>query len=116
MEYNSMELVFPLCWRVINRNIKNGRACWSFWRVSVFCNTIDLTAPDITKVDIENLFGTTKTKVVTELFRINGGRLGYYLANLIDNQYYYCGETEEDLKTKFLELGVGRIEPNINFF
>lgn len=110
-----MELVFPLCWRVIHRNIKNGRACWSFWRVSVFCNTTNLATPDITKLDIENLFGTTKPKVVTELFRINGGRLGYYLANLIDNKYYYCGETEEDLKKKFIELGIGRSEPNINF-
>ncbi len=34
--------------------------------------------------------------------------LGYYLVNLAERKYYYCGETWEDVKAKFLDLGIGR--------
>nr|WP_306296913.1 hypothetical protein [Nostoc sp. TCL26-01] len=46
------------------------------------------------------------------MFRINGGNAGYYLANLRDKKYYYCGDNWEDVKTKLEELGIGKDEPN----
>lgn len=46
-----------------------------------------------------------------ELFRINCGRDGYYLANLRDKKYYYCGLEFEDINTKLKELGIGRDDP-----
>ena len=46
----------------------------------------------------------TKSEVITQLFRINGGRLGYYLVNLKDKNYYYCGLLFESVSEKLLEI------------
>ena len=45
------------------------------------------------------------------LFRINGGKQGYYIANILDKKYYYCGTEWEDVKIKLKELGIGRDDP-----
>lgn len=57
------------------------------------------------------IYGITEQQVVIELFRINGGNNGFYLANLRDKKYYYCGLQREDMKKKLLELGIGRKSP-----
>jgi hypothetical protein len=65
-------------------------------------------------LDLENVeqqFGLTPDQVRIELFRINGGRAGYYLANLRDRQYYYCGLEWEDIKVVVRSLGIGRDDP-----
>lgn len=59
----------------------------------------------------EREYGLSKEKIVIELFRINGGKAGYYLANLRDRKYYYCGKSWEDIKIKLQSLGIGRAEP-----
>ena len=41
-----------------------------------------------------------------ELFRLNGGRDGFYLANLHDREYHYCGLEAEDVPPKLIELGL----------
>ncbi len=48
--------------------------------------------------------------MVIELFRINGGKSGYYLANIRDKKYYYCID-RDGVKTKLFELGIGRVDP-----
>lgn len=60
---------------------------------------------------IEREFGLTEQQVVISLFRINGGKPGYYLANLRDKKYYYCGPEWSDIKTKLRSLGIGRADP-----
>lgn len=60
---------------------------------------------------VERQFGLTEQQVVIELFRINGGKPGYYLANLRDRKYYYCGLEWEDIKTTLQNLGIGRADP-----
>ena len=57
-------------------------------------------------------YGLTKKKIIIELFRLNAGKLGYYLANMRDRQYYYCGTEWEDVKTQLRSLGIGREDPN----
>ena len=54
----------------------------------------------------------TKIKILVELFRINGGKPGYYLANVRDKKYYYCGQDWAGVKTKLRELGIGTNEPD----
>lgn len=54
----------------------------------------------------------TKIKVLVELFRINGGKPGYYLANVRDKKYYYCGQEWAGVKAKLKELGIGTYELN----
>lgn len=54
-------------------------------------------------------YGLTKEHVFLELFKINAGKLGYYIANVRNRKYYYCGTEKIDIKVKFLSLGIGRI-------
>lgn len=54
----------------------------------------------------------TRIKVLVELFRLNGGKPGYYLANIRDKHYYYCGQEWEDVRCKLRELGIGRDDPH----
>ena len=60
--------------------------------------------------DFEFLYGISKRQLAIELFCINGGLLGYYVADLRHKKYYYCGKALEDVKATLLNLGIGRVE------
>lgn len=60
---------------------------------------------------VERQFDLTAQKVAIELFRINGGKPGYYLANLRDRKYYYCGSEWKDVGTTLQSLGIGCADP-----
>ncbi|WP_013323922.1 hypothetical protein [Gloeothece verrucosa] len=55
-------------------------------------------------------FGLQPTQIMIELFRLNGGKPGYYLVNLRQKHYYYCGLTWNDIKSTFNNLGIGAKE------
>lgn len=102
---STTSIIHPLHFQIIQR----VGTTWYFKYGSVFFNRTDKSLPES---DRERLFGITKNQIVIELFRINGGKSGYYLANLRDKQYYYCGDDWASVKTKFKELGIGRDEPS----
>lgn len=94
-----MTLAYPIYWRIIKPDIYNGRTGWSFERPKFLANLTGAKTPEnFNTMDWDNSFGTTKSLVVTERFYINGGKHGYYLANLLELKYYYCGESDEDLR------------------
>jgi len=99
-------IIYPSGFMIIEREYRQ----WSFYMSKVFYNPDAIEAP-LKPDEILNKFGLDMSKVAIELFRINGRRLGYYLANLRDKKYYYCGEEENSVKTKLLELGIGRADP-----
>jgi hypothetical protein len=78
---------------------------WAFIHGETFYNHFNL--PKFSISDTFLGFGTSMTKVAREFFKINGGEEGYYLANILDKQYYYCGCLPQDVKNKLLELGIG---------
>lgn len=102
---STKSVIHPLHFQIIQRK----GTTWYFKYGSVFYNRADKSLPE---ADRERLFGITKNKIVIELFRLNGGKSGYYLVNLRDKNYYYCGEDWESVKVKFRELGIGRDEPS----
>ncbi|MEH1829953.1 MAG: hypothetical protein V7L22_32220 [Nostoc sp.] len=55
--------------------------------------------------------GLTRIKVVVELFRVNGGKPGFYLADIQEKKYFYCGQKWEDVKAKLRSLRIGRDNP-----
>ena len=70
--------------------------------------------PKNTPVQLNNIaeqFGLSNQNIVTEMFRINGGKNGYYLADLKKRNYYYCGQDWEDIYLKLRDLGIGREDP-----
>jgi hypothetical protein len=97
-----MALIYPSYFRILQREVDG----WSIRNVGIFynhsgreCNLDDWTE-----------YGITKQKLVIELFRQYGGKLGYYLANLKDKRYYYCGLTDEDIQNTLYSIGIGRKE------
>lgn len=98
-------LIMPYHFRVYERQMTR----WFVWGANeVFYNP---TEKSVDLRNVEQQFGLTKQQVVIELFRINAGRTGFYLANLRDKEYYYCGLVWEDIKVMLLSLGVGRNDP-----
>jgi len=98
-------VVHPVYYRIIERR-GNG---WAFKEGSPFVNWFN--EPTLAHEDIYAAFDTSMKKVAIELFRINGGKQGYYIANILDKKYYYCGTEWLDVKAKLLELGIGRPDP-----
>jgi hypothetical protein len=100
-------LVCPIYYQIIHRR-DNG---WAFKHGKPFINLFN--APNLSCEDEFAAFDTSMKKVAIELFRINGGNQGYYIANLLDKKYYYCGNNWEDVKIKLKELGIGRDDPRV---
>ncbi|MEC4818616.1 MAG: hypothetical protein SAK29_35885 [Scytonema sp. PMC 1069.18] len=98
------KIIYPVEYRVVQRHITPEKSYWHFLKGKVFFNPLNLP----TEGDIEFMFGTTKKKVVVELFRINMGKPGYYLADLLEHKYYYCGLSLEDVRKTLLSLGIGQ--------
>lgn len=95
-------ILYPLYYRVIRREgtrwlVKGAR----------------LDAPNSLAHGLHDAdrYGLTNEAIVTALFRLRGGKAGYYLANLKDKRYCYCGESLEDVRAEFQRLGIGRDDP-----
>lgn len=97
-----MAILFPAHYRII----KNEGANW----YAVGSKLTNAENKPAGLRDIEQ-YGLTIEELVTSLFKLNAGRLGYYIANLKDKKYYYCGSTMADVRAKFLDLGIGRRDP-----
>lgn len=82
---------------------------WYFKQSKKFYNPARVIVPSPLQ-DIDKLatFGTERAKLVMEFRLMNGGKIGYYLADLKDSKYYYCGLTLEDVKVTLQSLGIGR--------
>lgn len=93
--------IFPAYYYIVERNAVKGE--WLFKRGSPFYNP---TGEKINCNERERYFGLTKPQMATELFRINGGKSGWYLVDMRmrSRKYYYCGDSEHDLKLKLRQL------------
>ncbi len=92
--------VMPIYYQVARRQ----GSYWAFIHGDTFYNHYNL--PRFSIEDTFKGFGTSLSLVAREFFRINGGKEGYYLANILEKQYYYCGENPYDVKVKLNELGI----------
>jgi hypothetical protein len=61
--------------------------------------------------DTEANFGISKRQIVLALHQQFNAQQGYYVADLIQKRYYYCGLVFDDARKMLLSLGVGRLEP-----
>jgi hypothetical protein len=79
---------------------------WTFCGSKIFYNPHpDFNPP--TNDRKEEYYGTTKHEVILNLFRQYLGKQGYYLVDLRDRKYYYCGLTIDDVKEKLSNLRIG---------
>jgi hypothetical protein len=64
--------------------------------------------PSLCLDDLFATYNTSMREAARQLLKINGGKEGLYLVDIMDKHYYYCGSTVEDVKAKLIELGIGR--------
>lgn len=99
-----VSLVYPLRYRVARRE---GNT-WHFKKLSIFYNPNSSSVGDPNDI---SPYGMTWGKLAVEFFRINGGKPGFYLADLHHKQYWHCGTDEASVRAKLWELGIGCPEP-----
>lgn len=99
-------IVYPLHYLVIQR----AGIDWLVKPATWFYKGRNAPA-DPNQIDYEACYGISRVQIVIELFRRWGGKPGYYLVNLKDKKYYYCGGDWEDIKTTLHSLGIGAKEP-----
>ncbi|MBW4508325.1 MAG: hypothetical protein KME64_17690 [Scytonematopsis contorta HA4267-MV1] len=100
-----ISIVAPVYYRVVRRESTK----WHFIIGESFYNPLNL--PRLSLDDLFAAYSTSMCEVARELLKINGGKEGLYLVDLMSKNYYYCGNTTQDVKSKLIELGVGREEP-----
>ena len=98
-------IIRPVYYQIVERRNK----VWAFREGSSFVNLFN--APDLDMEDLFALFDTSMEKIAVEFRRINGAKQGYYIANILDKKYYYCGTEWSEVKVKLQELGIGRPDP-----
>ena len=106
---STTKLLYPAYFQVARCDGKD----WFFTKNKQFYNPSRILLPSNFKLtDKLSCFGTTMAKLVLEFKLIGSGQAGYYLADLQDWQYYYCGLTLEDVRLTLQNLGIGRPERN----
>lgn len=98
-------ILYPDYFRIVEQRM--GK--WFFKKGTMFYKRLPIATSDLE--DTQLLYGISKQQIVNELFRVEGGKVGYYLADLRHKKYYYCGLEWEDLKTTLRSLGIGRDDP-----
>ena len=105
-----MKRVYPGCFLVVERKGTD----WIFKAGKVFYNSGDScwgsTPLEFLKKRLAR-YQIKASQVITELFRINAGRSGFYLADLQARRYYYCGLDWEDVSRQLRQLGIGCDDP-----
>lgn len=96
-------IVCPDYIRIVERKPEG----WGFKKVSPFYSRLPFS---VDFNDLNLLYGISKQEIVIELFRLNGGRVGFYLADLRNKRYYYCGAAVSDIKTILARLGIGQAD------
>jgi hypothetical protein len=95
-------LIYPGYFTIVQHNPPK----WVFSGSKVFYNPHKDYNPPTSK-EKEAYYGTSKHEVILNLFCQYLGKQGYYLVNLRDRQYYYCGLTLDDVKETLSNLGIG---------
>lgn len=99
-------IVYPFYFQIYRRE---GAAWYVQESTTIFYNPTNITPTKLTHV--EKQFGLTEEQVMIELFRVNGGKPGYYLGNLRTKKFYYCGTERENIRSTLQSLGIGRPDP-----
>ncbi len=85
-------ILYPTYIRLIIR-VSNR---WRFIDGQPFYNPYNF--PSLKQEDLFCFLGLTMKGVANELRKINNALPGYYLADIVEKKYYYCGVDWEDVK------------------
>jgi hypothetical protein len=98
-----MKLFYPQYIYIVQKTARH----WRFREPKIFysgSNNINLDR-------WEEFYGLTLKQIIIELFKINAGKLGFYLVDMKHQKYYYCGTEFSDIKQTLLFIGIGKSDP-----
>ncbi|MDX2231319.1 MAG: hypothetical protein NW220_16905 [Leptolyngbyaceae cyanobacterium bins.349] len=104
---SSTSIVHPSYYLIVRRE---GNTWFFKAGGKVFYNPLNIPV----SLDLTNRlerYGVTAAKVAIALFRLQLGKPSYYLVNLRDKYYYFCGQEWSDVRSTLQELGIGRPDP-----
>ena len=101
------QLAHPLHYLIVKRE----GTTWYFKPGSTIFHNPKNVPVSLQLEDRLHRFGLSVSTAMIEMFRLDGGKPGYYLVNLRDKAYYYCGSSWDDVKAVFLSLGIGKEDP-----
>jgi hypothetical protein len=100
------KIIYPSNFVLFRRDREN----WYLRQSKIFATPVSYPVGELIDRRIE-FYGLSESKLIGEFLWLNGGKEGYYLANLEERQYYYCGTELEDVKARLRSLGIGRNDP-----
>ena len=102
-----MRIIYPDYICIIERTTKD-------WRIKqpqkVFWRSPDSNIP-LNREKREETYGLNSKEMLLSLFRQYLGKIGFYIVNMRDREYHYCGLTSQDIKEKLLDLCITRRDP-----
>ena len=96
-----MSICHPSYFRIYEKELDS-------WYVHKGRKFIEKSNISLEKNRLERFYGLTLRDILPQLFKVGRGRTGFYLVNLKEQQFYFCGNSPNDIKQKFLELGIIR--------
>ena len=102
-----MRIIYPDYILIVENTPKDWRIKQPqkvFWR-SPECNV------PLHRENREEDYGLTTKEIILQLFKQYLGKLGFYIVNMSDREYYYCGLTWQDVQEKLWDIGIGRRDP-----
>jgi hypothetical protein len=86
----------------------------SDWRIKqpqkVFWRAEDSNIPK-KRENREETYGLNYKEMLLSLFRQYLGKIGFYIVNMRDREYYYCGLTQQNIQEKLFDLGITKRDP-----
>lgn len=103
-----MKIIYPDYICIVQRELGQWRIKQPrkiFWR-SPECREI------AHRENREEDYGLTEKGILLQLFRQFLGKLGFYVVNMRDREYYYAGTTWQDVQQKLWDIGIGVKDPH----
>jgi hypothetical protein len=101
-----MRICHPSYFRVYEKDDNS----WYLYKGKKFFSQSNLS---LQQGHLERRYGLSLSDIVLQFFQIGRGRPGFYLANLKERQFYFCGNSPQDIQHKFRELGISPPDPTV---
>lgn len=86
---------------------------WYFIQPSKIVSVRKVSCDSDFLVSREESYGLSKAKIALEFRLLTGAKEGYYIADMKNKKYYYCGGHWSGVKLRLLQMGIGRIDDEI---
>ena len=96
-----MSVYFPSYFRIYE---KDGES-WYLHKGKKFFSSSNVS---LDRGKTENRYGLKIVDIIRQFFWVGRGQTGFYLADLKHQKFYFCGNSIDDVRQTFWNLGITR--------